>query len=608
MRALFGRTAARQHQRCGSRGLVAGNGGNGSNGSALFESGCGTTMRASASASASAPPTEPAPAADRANSAAPPSLLPHYADYPIDRASDLRSSSSDLSALFASPQSRLLPVLAPTADGAARVLVVEQQPATTAAAPLAPAWVKPASAVANALADGGGLAGCIFLGLDADGAGVFAGRVRPDAAGAVQQQQQQQQQQQAAGNPSSSSSSWVAARTAGPDMTAGDAALVATAAGIASWHSAALFDGGTGLPTLPRRGGHSRGVDPQSATNTNGRPPRALYPRVDPATIMLVREGGWALLGRKAEWPPGRWSTLAGFVECGETFEQCVARETLEESGVRVRHEDVRYVESQPWPFPRSLMVGFYAAPELEEEQGADEADPYGLLPPGAARRAAMDVGVTSDELRQYLLPRLPPARPASGELEDCRWFFRGWVRRALRRHAREQQGAASAEPLFHVPGHYSLGNRLVHGWLAEGAGAEDEDHDDDDDDNEAKDDPLGRFPSVDVGPPGETFKYVLLRVFEPSGRSKLAVHGHPAAEYHNHVLQRAKSTAAALGLSASAVEVLGGGRIRHDSDGGGLHVYGYSAAFGPSPHEVSAAILRRWFPFSEVTVSYEGY
>jgi hypothetical protein len=177
-------------------------------------------------------------------------------------------------------------------------------------------------------------------------------------------------------------------------------------------------------------------------------------------------------------------------------------------------------------------------------------------------------------------------------------------VRRAL---AQQHQKAAAAgagggekeETLFHVPGHYSLdGNRLVHCWLRERGGEED--------DYEAdEDDPLARFPAADIGEPGATFKYVLLRVSRSSGRSKLAVWGHPAAEYHNHVLQRAKAHAQALGLGANAVEVLGGGRIRHEAI---IQVYGYSAAFGPSPHEVSVAILQRWFPFSSVTVSYEGY
>jgi NAD+ diphosphatase len=74
---------------------------------------------------------------------------------------------------------------------------------------------------------------------------------------------------------------------------------------------------------------------------------------------MLVHDGGRAVLGRQAAWPPGRYSALAGFVEPGESLEEAVAREVREESGVRV--SDIRYRSSQPWPFPTSLMLGFDA-------------------------------------------------------------------------------------------------------------------------------------------------------------------------------------------------------------------------------------------------------
>lgn len=87
--------------------------------------------------------------------------------------------------------------------------------------------------------------------------------------------------------------------------------------------------------------------------------------------------------------------------------------------------------------------------------------------------------------------------------------------------------------------------------------------------------------------------------------RSKLLVWGHPTAEFHNHIYTRAKAAAAALGLEC---DVLGGGRIAHDAAARKLEVYGYSAAFGPAPHEVAAALLRRWHPLHSVGVSYEGY
>jgi NAD+ diphosphatase len=83
------------------------------------------------------------------------------------------------------------------------------------------------------------------------------------------------------------------------------------------------------------------------------------HPRTDPVVIMLVHDGERALLGRQATWPTGRYSALAGFVEPGESLEEAVAREVLEETSVRVK--DVAYRSSQPWPFPASLMLGFHA-------------------------------------------------------------------------------------------------------------------------------------------------------------------------------------------------------------------------------------------------------
>jgi hypothetical protein len=103
-------------------------------------------------------------------------------------------------------------------------------------------------------------------------------------------------------------------------------------------------------------------------------------------------------------------------------------------------------------------------------------------------------------------------------------------------------------------------------------------------------------------------FKYVLMRLHGDGGRGKLLVWGHPAAEYHNHVYQRARAAAARLGLRC---DVLGGGRVEHDPAARRIRVYGYSAAFGPAPHEVAAALLRRWYPTygaGGVTTSYDGY
>ena len=97
------------------------------------------------------------------------------------------------------------------------------------------------------------------------------------------------------------------------------------------------------------------------------------YPRTDQAIIAAVTDGKRLLLGRQKPWPPRRWSVLAGFVEPGESLEQTVAREVLEESGVRVR--DARYLASQPWPFPGALMLGFIARAEPDEPQAGDELE-----------------------------------------------------------------------------------------------------------------------------------------------------------------------------------------------------------------------------------------
>jgi NAD+ diphosphatase len=97
------------------------------------------------------------------------------------------------------------------------------------------------------------------------------------------------------------------------------------------------------------------------------------YPRTDPAVIVAVTDGERLLLGREAKWPARRYSTLAGFVEPGETLEQTVAREVFEESSVRVR--TCRYLASQPWPFPSSLMLGFVADAEPDEPRVNDELE-----------------------------------------------------------------------------------------------------------------------------------------------------------------------------------------------------------------------------------------
>ncbi len=135
------------------------------------------------------------------------------------------------------------------------------------------------------------------------------------------------------------------------------------------------------------------------------------FPRIDPAIIVLISDGERALLGRQASWPLGRYSTIAGFVEPGESLEDAVHREVLEETGIEV--DRVEYHSSQPWPFPASLMLGFTAH------------------------------AVTSQiHLRDQ-------------ELEDARWFSRADL--------------ASGTPL--VPPSVSISFRLIEHWFNAGGG-----------------------------------------------------------------------------------------------------------------------------------------
>jgi len=147
-------------------------------------------------------------------------------------------------------------------------------------------------------------------------------------------------------------------RRVGPLLPRQEAALLAYARGIAYWHERHGFCGVCGAPTRSEDGGHVRRcTNPQCAATH--------FPRTDPAVIMLVHDGERCLLGRKAGWPAGMHSTLAGFVEPGESLEEAVAREVFEEAGLRV--DEVRYHSSQPWPFPASLMLGFHARARSHE-------------------------------------------------------------------------------------------------------------------------------------------------------------------------------------------------------------------------------------------------
>jgi NAD+ diphosphatase len=150
-------------------------------------------------------------------------------------------------------------------------------------------------------------------------------------------------------------------RRIGPLLPARDASLMAFAGGMVTWHARHKFCGVCGGPTALREAGFVRACLNPDCTADG---PTLHHPRTDPAVIMLVVKGDRCILGHGAKHPPGMHSTLAGFVEPGESLEDAVAREVFEEVGVRVGA--TRYHSSQPWPFPGSIMLGFYAEAESE--------------------------------------------------------------------------------------------------------------------------------------------------------------------------------------------------------------------------------------------------
>jgi len=190
----------------------------------------------------------------------------------------------------------------------------------------------------------------IFLGLEEGrdgGRALFAADVAGDAgkAGEVGEEPP-------AGSPLDGAGEFLDLRGVGAMLGQGDGSLLAYARAIVTWSRRHRFCGSCGSPTRPEQGGHVRRCGDETCGAEH-------FPRTDPAIIVLVTDGDRCLLGRKDIWPEGVYSTLAGFVEPGESLSEAVAREVREESGIEVG--SVRYRSSQPWPFPASLMLGFRA-------------------------------------------------------------------------------------------------------------------------------------------------------------------------------------------------------------------------------------------------------
>jgi len=195
-------------------------------------------------------------------------------------------------------------------------------------------------------------------------------------------------------------------RQVGPVMDRADSAILAYARGLAHWHARHGFCGVCGAATVSEKGGHQRRCTNDSCKAMH-------FPRTDPAVIMLLHDGGErCLLGRQPFWMPGMHSTLAGFVEPGESLEEAVAREIREEVGIEVDLAEVTYHSSQPWPFPSSIMLGFHAR--------ADYA----------------------------------PVRLGPDELESAAWYSRAELKNS------------PEDETFKLPRRDSIARRLIEDWL----------------------------------------------------------------------------------------------------------------------------------------------
>lgn len=177
----------------------------------------------------------------------------------------------------------------------------------------------------------------VFLGLDAEGAPHFGLALEP-AADAED------------GPLAGIGGAFQEMRAAAMRLSAGDTAALGAARSLLDWHARHGYCANCGTPTTPAEGGWKRICPACRAEH---------FPRTDPVVIMLPVAGERCVVGRQGRFPPGMWSALAGFVEPGESLEEAIARETMEEVGVRVH--GARYLASQPWPFPSSLMLGFLA-------------------------------------------------------------------------------------------------------------------------------------------------------------------------------------------------------------------------------------------------------
>lgn len=287
-----------------------------------------------------------------------------FAGHRTDRVAERRRDPAWLSDRLADPATRVVPVL-----GLKCLVVAGDSPRAVF---LPPAALPPAAEP-------------IFLG-EMDGEAYFAAELDEVAGAALEVE-----------------GGFAELRPLGALLDRGEAAMLAYARAMVYWHRRHRYCGECGAPTLAEDAGHLRRC-------TGAACGAVQFPRTDPAIIVLVTRGERCLLGRQASWPAGQYSTLAGFVEPGESLEDAVAREVREETGVEVA--EIEYHSSQPWPFPSSLMLGFTAV--------------------AAGDRVQVD----------------------GMELEDARWF------------TREELSAGIREGRLRLPSPASIAFALVDGWL----------------------------------------------------------------------------------------------------------------------------------------------
>lgn len=305
-----------------------------------------------------------------------------YADCRLDRAQPRRADPIWIEARRRDPAS-------------AFVAVCRDRSLVTLAEPLPTAVILPASAEVIAQSSDSA-----FLGLAPDGVAWFAVEIEPGAADALARR---------------SGGRFVDLRRVSGRLPPGEAAILAYARALMGWHRHHQYCGRCGGPTISREGGHLRICADAGCAARH-------FPRTDPVVIVLVTRPGpgaeTCLLARQPRWPTGLMSTLAGFVEPGETVEEAVVREVREEAGIGLVR--VTYYGSQPWPFPASLMLAYTA----EAAAGAELA-----LDPGEIEDGRW---FTRDEVAQ--IQRLGLKLPTRDSI--ARSMIEDWL------HRRRQPGA----------------------------------------------------------------------------------------------------------------------------------------------------------------------